>query len=764
MHNLLDALVAALGWALLNFVWQGVLISCSVALAMQLLRRARPQTRYAVACGAMLLCLLLPLASVIASLHSGNQNGSSSGRILGSLVSTLYAGTTGNSDDVSSSGIDAGSSASGSSKGSASAVGTSAGGWHALGRLGRALQDDSERVLRQQLPWIVGLWLTGGVLMTLRLVLGLQWVATRTQRSAYTINHYWQRRMALLASRCDMRRDVRLGVAEGIDSPITAGCWRPIILVPVSLISGMPPDLLEALLAHELAHIRRHDYLVNLLQSAIEILLFYHPSVWALSRRIRIEREQIADDLAVDMLGQPHKLAQALAQLDQFQFDSTQLAHAAHGGNLMSRISRLVRPHSEPASRKLALPLLGLFAAGAMLYAHATADTGAGAGAASVPAAGAPVAAALAPASAMDALSVPDAVPAKDASQVKDAVPAKDAVTAADAVPANEAAQARSAKAPRALSAVPSPPALPALPAQAALPPLPAQAALPARPALPAPPAPAAPAAALPVLPVPPAPVAEPGLSRGAAFALVRDDNRTMVTRTSSLDRAEIDAARARVKGDFIWFRDGKKGYVIQDAAMLAQAQAAWATVESIGARMEEQGKKMEQQGQAMDAIGKQMDAVGRDLERQFAAPSAEQQRKIDALARQQEAIARRIEQAARKLGEQPSREQMQQFQQRQAELQRQMQPLQQQIEQLARQQAQQHVQAQEQALQQSMQSLHARMAEANKPMAAMGQKMGELGREQVEASRAAERVVRELIREAKKSGKAQPVSNADPA
>jgi beta-lactamase regulating signal transducer with metallopeptidase domain len=80
----------------------------------------------------------------------------------------------------------------------------------------------------------------------------------------------------------------------------------------------MPVDLLEALLAHELAHIKRHDYFVNLIQSAIEIVLFYHPSVWAISRRIRIEREQIADDLAVDMLGQPHKLAQALSQLDRF--------------------------------------------------------------------------------------------------------------------------------------------------------------------------------------------------------------------------------------------------------------------------------------------------------------------------------------------------------------------------------------------------------------------------------------------------------------
>ena len=174
-----------------------------------------------------------------------------------------------------------------------------------------------------------------------------------------------------MARRFEIAQHVRLGVADLLDSPITAGCWRPIVLVPASLITGMAPNLLEALLAHELAHIKRRDYLINLIQSAVEIVLFYHPSVWALSRRIRVEREQIADDLAVAMLGQPQVLAKALSELDKFQFDTTQLAHAAHGGNLMSRIKRLLRPDVEPVSWKMAVPLIGLVAASAVLYAQA---------------------------------------------------------------------------------------------------------------------------------------------------------------------------------------------------------------------------------------------------------------------------------------------------------------------------------------------------------------------------------------------------------
>ena len=225
--------------------------------------------------------------------------------------------------------------------------------------------------LSGQLAWIVLLWSCGAALMTLRLTIGLQWVRSRPRPSRYQRNPYWQRRLSELARRFEIPQHVRLGVAEMLDSPITAGCWRPIVLVPAALVSGMPPDLLEALLAHELAHIKRHDYLVNLIQSAIEILLFYHPSVWALSRRIRIEREQVADDIAVAMLGQPQRLAQALSELDRFQFATTQLAHAAHGGNLMSRIKRLLRPDVEPLSWKMAVPLLGLCAASVVLYAQA---------------------------------------------------------------------------------------------------------------------------------------------------------------------------------------------------------------------------------------------------------------------------------------------------------------------------------------------------------------------------------------------------------
>lgn len=124
----------------------------------------------------------------------------------------------------------------------------------------------------------------------------------------------------------------------------------------------MPAQLLEALLAHELGHVRRHDYLVNLLQNVIETLLFYHPAVWWISRRICSERELIADDIAARLLGEPRRLALALSELERLQFSTHHLAQAANGGDLMTRIKRLLRPDTQALNWRAAIPVLGLAA------------------------------------------------------------------------------------------------------------------------------------------------------------------------------------------------------------------------------------------------------------------------------------------------------------------------------------------------------------------------------------------------------------------
>jgi len=196
--------------------------------------------------------------------------------------------------------------------------------------------------------------------LALRMAAGLWWIgqAARSHRT----DAAWQARIDAMATGFGITRAVRLRIVDSIASPVTAGWWRPVVLLPASLLTGMPSALLEALIAHELGHVKRADYLVNVVQNVVETLLFYHPAVWWLSRCIRIERERIADDLAAQCVGE-RPLALALSELEKIQFSHHDLALAANGGDLMSRITRLLRPAPQSLSWKAALPVLGLTAA-----------------------------------------------------------------------------------------------------------------------------------------------------------------------------------------------------------------------------------------------------------------------------------------------------------------------------------------------------------------------------------------------------------------
>ncbi len=329
MNAALDVAVTRLGMVLLHFVWQGALIGCFAAAGLALLRNARPQARYALCGGALLLCVLLPLGQLLVTPETGP--------VAPALAAPIHIDPA-----------------------IAPAAPDRAVSW-------------SLATLMPSLPVVVLLWGIGAALMSMRLMLGLAWVRRLGAAAAVRpIDPAWSARLAVLARRMGLRRLPGLRVVEGLaglEGPATIGRWRPLILLPASLLAQLPVELVEALLAHELAHVRRLDYLANLLQSVVEVLLFYHPVVWWLSRRIRIEREQIADDLAAEALGEPRRLALALSELARFQSSPPPLALAAQGGSLMTRIRRLVRPIPQPLGAKLLLPLAGL--AALAIAAHA---------------------------------------------------------------------------------------------------------------------------------------------------------------------------------------------------------------------------------------------------------------------------------------------------------------------------------------------------------------------------------------------------------
>jgi hypothetical protein len=192
------------------------------------------------------------------------------------------------------------------------------------------------------------LWLVGVAGMLLRHVGGWRVVGGLEKQPFACLPEEWQRRVDRLCVAMRIGRDVSVRLSTTVVGPFTARWIRPVVWLPVSLLTQLPRDQLEALLAHELAHVARLDWLWNGLQCLVESLLFFHPAAWWLGRRIRIEREHACDDLAVAACGDAIALAEALVQLECRRQPVPRLVLAAHGGSLMQRITRLV---SGPPSR-----------------------------------------------------------------------------------------------------------------------------------------------------------------------------------------------------------------------------------------------------------------------------------------------------------------------------------------------------------------------------------------------------------------------------
>jgi uncharacterized protein (TIGR03435 family) len=318
-------MIERLGWTLVHFLWQGALIAVFYAAAR--LRWGSPSGRYLLACAALLAMVAAPLVTFgllcrpewnqpVAPLGPGAAHASGAGAAIVVSMAWIPAG---------------------------------------LGR---------ESVL----SWVVLLWLAGASAFWARLM-GGWFVATRL-RSKWVrpAQQEWQRILDQIGGRIGLSRPVRLLVSGRVHVPTVVGWLRPVVLVPVAALAGLPPEHVEGLLAHELAHIRRHDYLVNILQSIAEALLFYHPAVWWLSGHIRTERELCCDDIAVSVSGDVLTYASALAELESNRPVHLNPALAADGGSLADRIARLLG-QSRPPARTLPGP--GVIASAVLLVVTA---------------------------------------------------------------------------------------------------------------------------------------------------------------------------------------------------------------------------------------------------------------------------------------------------------------------------------------------------------------------------------------------------------
>ena len=219
-------------------------------------------------------------------------------------------------------------------------------------------------------PWLGMVWAIGFACLSLQAYRA--WAETRWLAKAglSAPEGDWSSRFDALLRRSRSSQRSRLFVSEHVSGPLTLGALKPIVLVPAGFLTSMPPAHVEAILLHELAHIRRHDFLMGLMQTAIRTVLYFNPAVIILSRQIDEDREQACDDMAVAVTGQPADLVRGLAALRLgTNTASNDLVMAADGGPLLMRLNRLMgRPVSSRSSSKLSAAAVSALILGTAAY------------------------------------------------------------------------------------------------------------------------------------------------------------------------------------------------------------------------------------------------------------------------------------------------------------------------------------------------------------------------------------------------------------
>lgn len=327
MNNLLtDRWLEALGWALVHALWQFSIIWLLAALLLRLTRAYTAKIRYGIAVASLFLCLLSFAGTFMWQLQQQPATAISMEENA-SKIETIPAITTHSTPtDI-------------------------------------PVQSHSrfynwKAQLKQAFPIVVLLWMIGVLFFCIRFAANYQLLHFLKAEALPIKEMAWKLQLSKLKNQMGIQHAVQLLESAIVKAPLTFGHFKPIILVPIGLLNALPPEQVEALLLHELAHIRRNDFLVNLLVSLLEALCFFHPVIWWLSARLRESREECCDELVIARGIPPITYAESLLSItkpSKIQFVMNAKNHASH---FSTRIRRLLVPEVKASLPRPALSVV----------------------------------------------------------------------------------------------------------------------------------------------------------------------------------------------------------------------------------------------------------------------------------------------------------------------------------------------------------------------------------------------------------------------
>ena len=305
----------ALGWTLLHFCWQGTAVAVAYAVVDRMTSRAQSQVRYSVALAALILMPVIVIATFAEEIRTAtpaHATSQSTAQTFSEEKVEVRSRTVLHEIPLASSFEEPGD-------------------WLTM----RA---------EQLLPWVDALWLVGVFLLAIRSMGGWLQLEQVRRRARNMVPEDVELGFRRICKQVRVGRKVVLRVSNEVISPLAMGVWKVTVILPVSAVLGLPREELEAVMAHELGHIRRWDYLWNLLQMVLESVLFFHPAMWWLSRTVRERREVCCDEIAVRSCAGAAVYARALLLLEEQRTVQLRLAMALNGcgGSLLGRVRKVL--------------------------------------------------------------------------------------------------------------------------------------------------------------------------------------------------------------------------------------------------------------------------------------------------------------------------------------------------------------------------------------------------------------------------------------
>ncbi len=319
----------ALGWMVIHSLWQAMAIALVMGIAMIVLRKKPAKLRYWVANAALLMVFLAAVATFAYYYDFSKKSGEVRFIPENTLVTTASGLQIAQPVETKE-------------------VAKSALSW-----------DNFKDYFNQHIPLIVLVWVMGVALFILKLLGGISYCYYLRSRLNFPADEYWVETLDKLKDKVGVKQSIELVESALTRTPMVVGHLKPMILFPIGAINKLSPTEVEAILAHEIAHVMRKDFIFNIIQSVIEALFYYHPAVWLISNTIRNERENCCDDVAIEICGNSMNYAKALVTVQEMAYYPMYQPALAFAGNrknqLLYRVQRIL---NQPQNKTNALEKL----------------------------------------------------------------------------------------------------------------------------------------------------------------------------------------------------------------------------------------------------------------------------------------------------------------------------------------------------------------------------------------------------------------------